>query len=645
MLRRRVRGILTATAASLVLVSAAFAWPVAALGAGTPGVSIDWERPIPTTSGVAAIQAMASLGGDVLVAGQVSGSVPGGVAAGGGDLWVARYDRNGGLVWITQFGTDSTDVITSIAASTTGIYVGGWTLGSFGSAALAAKRDFVARLTPAGTFEWARESEQAPDSPGASVALAPGGDVVASLTDHTAGPAGAGFVGSIRRYRADGSLAWERTITACCGTTQPLTDVVPSALAADPGGFTVTGFSIGSILPSTMPGATGGFVQRYGFDGSIRWTSYVGVSRTWGPMASGIVASEAGIWVSGTSSHPITGEADRWPDENPFLRRHLDSGEVQWTKAIAARHTAPDCSSILAIGDIPAAAEPARGTGSYVERISPAGAKGWRFEATPAPEQLVAFLGVVPTPERVFLGIERENSAYSVAALAGVPARADCDKQAPAVSAPSARFLPGTTLTSSIPVRLSWSASDPGSGMAGFDVLRQSDGAAWVTMFERQLPMARDVNVRAGHVYRFGVRGFDRASSSTLAVSASTRVVRYEDNSSRVSYRGLWRTSPYANASGGSTHASSTAGASATFSFTGRAVAWVAPVSSARGSARVYVDGGYVGTVKLTTSTGASRRVVFARSWSAVGRHTVRLVVVGTAGHPRVDVDAFVTLE
>ena len=38
------------------------------------------------------------------------------------------------------------------------------------------------------------------------------------------------------------------------------------------------------------------------------------------------------------------------------------------------------------------------------------------------------------------------------------------------------------------------------------------------------------------------------------------------------------------------------------------------------------------------------RIVVAARSWSSSGAHTVKLVVIGTARHPRFDVDAFAIL-
>ena len=80
------------------------------------------------------------------------------------------------------------------------------------------------------------------------------------------------------------------------------------------------------------------------------------------------------------------------------------------------------------------------------------------------------------------------------------------------------------------------------------------------------------------------------------------------------------------------------------FRFTGRAVAVVAPRSRARGSAKVYMDGAYVGTVSLYRRTTAARSVVFGRSWTTRGTHTIKLVLVGTVGHPRFDIDAFAIL-
>ena len=96
--------------------------------------------------------------------------------------------------------------------------------------------------------------------------------------------------------------------------------------------------------------------------------------------------------------------------------------------------------------------------------------------------------------------------------------------------------------------------------------------------------------------------------------------------------------------SGGSLRYATAAGASANYTFVGSSVAWVSALGPGRGSAAVYLDGVYRATVSLYAATAASRRIVYAASWASQGTHAIRVVVVGTAGHPRVDVDAFVRL-
>ena len=56
---------------------------------------------------------------------------------------------------------------------------------------------------------------------------------------------------------------------------------------------------------------------------------------------------------------------------------------------------------------------------------------------------------------------------------------------------------------------------------------------------------------------------------------------------------------------------------------------------------KVYVDGHYVRTLDLKASTTRYRAVAWSWGWTTSGAHTVRLVVVGTKGRPRVEVDAF----
>jgi hypothetical protein len=81
-------------------------------------------------------------------------------------------------------------------------------------------------------------------------------------------------------------------------------------------------------------------------------------------------------------------------------------------------------------------------------------------------------------------------------------------------------------------------------------------------------------------------------------------------------------------------------GATATFTFTGRSVAWIGPLGPTRGRARVLIDGVSVGTVDLRRSSFRARATVFRKAWASAAAHTVTIQVIGS-GRP-VAIDEFV---
>ncbi len=66
--------------------------------------------------------------------------------------------------------------------------------------------------------------------------------------------------------------------------------------------------------------------------------------------------------------------------------------------------------------------------------------------------------------------------------------------------------------------------------------------------------------------------------------------------------------------------------------------------SQARGKVRIYVNGVYQATVGTYPSSASYRAVVWQKTWSSSATRTIKLVVSGTSGRPRVDLDAFVVL-
>lgn len=121
----------------------------------------------------------------------------------------------------------------------------------------------------------------------------------------------------------------------------------------------------------------------------------------------------------------------------------------------------------------------------------------------------------------------------------------------------------------------------------------------------------------------------------------AVKVRHIGDRSPAVDYTGRWRSARHGGYAGDAVRYASASGASATVTFTGRRITWIAPVGPTRGKARVYVDGRYRKTVDLRAATFDLREPVFRASWRTKGSHTLTIRVVGTKGRAMVAIDEF----
>jgi subtilisin family serine protease len=218
----------------------------------------------------------------------------------------------------------------------------------------------------------------------------------------------------------------------------------------------------------------------------------------------------------------------------------------------------------------------------------------------------------------------------------------------PLAFAPSSYgFVTGGAIGSTIKTRVRWpAATDDLSGVASYALHQSVNGAAWTTVTASTTSRSSDRSLGFSKAYRFRVRAHDKAGNTGEFVDGPQLTPKLtQQNGTGVTYRGTWTTRSSSSASGGSTRYATKANAWVQFSFTGRAVAVIAPKGASRGSVRVYIDGTSVGTVSAYRSSSQSRIVLFGRKWSSSGSHKIRLVLVGTSGHPRFDIDAFAYLK
>ena len=114
------------------------------------------------------------------------------------------------------------------------------------------------------------------------------------------------------------------------------------------------------------------------------------------------------------------------------------------------------------------------------------------------------------------------------------------------------------------------------------------------------------------------------------------------ERSAAIDYTGNWRRARHGGYGGGAVAYATSPGASATLTFTGRAVAWNGPTGPTRGSAKLYIDGKYVKSVNLYRRSFDARSQLFRTAWKSSTTHTLTIVVVGTKGHSMVAIDDFV---
>ena len=211
-------------------------------------------------------------------------------------------------------------------------------------------------------------------------------------------------------------------------------------------------------------------------------------------------------------------------------------------------------------------------------------------------------------------------------------------------SAPAEGFLKAHLGTTAVPISIKWAGTDATSGINHYDLEESIDGGAF-SLVSSPTTASATVNLNPGHSYRFEVRATDNAGNvSGFTAGPTFTLTAYQETASNITYTSGWTQQAVTGAYGGSVKFATVAGKKATLSFTGSQVAWVSTIASNRGSGSVSIDGGAAATVSTHGTTTKPAMVVYTKTLAA-GTHSLVLKVLGTAGHPRVDVDAFLVIK
>ena len=219
------------------------------------------------------------------------------------------------------------------------------------------------------------------------------------------------------------------------------------------------------------------------------------------------------------------------------------------------------------------------------------------------------------------------------------------DTTEPVLSNFKLAFTTGTIGTNA-PIKLTWAASDAESGLEFFQYFEERAMPSPHVQFFDDLPLSATSytrSLRLSSSYRYDLRMLvgDRAGNSNGGADPLSVSLASVPSSANIAFVKTWSTGSNTKYLGGTTRYATASGATVTYTFSGRAIAFLSTKSPSRGKAEVWVDGVKKATIDLYSSTTKYRQVAYQTSWDTVGNHVIMVKVLGTSGRPRVDFDSF----
>jgi hypothetical protein len=260
----------------------------------------------------------------IYVAGFTDGRFPTQHHLGGDDAFVAKLGFGGGLLWVRQFGTRADERATAVAASSSGVFVGGWTRGSLQRGVRRGPTDgFVARFGTDGSARWVRQFGGKGEDEVRALAANASKVFAAGVTSGGLwGPSAGGSDGFLRAIGGDGHPLWTRQY----GT---FGDEVLTGVTVRGTELYAAGTTTGAFPDQTASGGLDGVVLRVDQRGAALWRTQFGSPADDEPSAVNL--GKDGVYVTGSTTgalpdQTLAGETDA------FAMRFFRTGAMAWTQ-------------------------------------------------------------------------------------------------------------------------------------------------------------------------------------------------------------------------------------------------------------------------------------------------------------------------
>ncbi len=241
------------------------------------------------------------------------------------DVFHAKYDPAGALLFTRQFGTTEDDFAHDVAVDgADNAYIAGFTKGNLGGSNAGRHDVFLVKYDTAGTRLWTRQIGTGREDVATGVAVDGAGN--AYITGETAGslggPNAGGYDAFLAKYDAAGNLLWTRQM----GTE--FNDRAQDVAVDGAGNAYIAGHTSGS-LGGPYAGNGDAFLAKYDASGTLLWTRQTGttgIDQAWGVAVDDVGNAYITGWTSGSLGGTNAGGHDT------FLAKYDTAGALLWTR-------------------------------------------------------------------------------------------------------------------------------------------------------------------------------------------------------------------------------------------------------------------------------------------------------------------------
>ena len=279
-----------------------------------------WIRQLGTSTSDNGMGVSVDTHGNVYISGNTGGNL-GGSSAGGDDAFLAKYDGTGNFLWARQLGTNAQDYSKSVSADALGnVFIAGSTYGNLAATNPGSSDVFLAKYDSSGNLVWTRQLGTNGEDDGNSVSadglgnVYIGGATTGILAGTNAGSADA----FISKYDLTGHLLWTRQFGSV--------DIdIGQAVSADHlGNVYLAGEIYGSLVPNGST-SNNAFVSKYDASGNNVWFDEFGTNKydqCLGASADGL----GNLYVSGETQGGL-GSAFLGGTDDAFAAKFTDAPE------------------------------------------------------------------------------------------------------------------------------------------------------------------------------------------------------------------------------------------------------------------------------------------------------------------------------